>query len=226
MKRIPIVRPILCSLVGLSSLVSAQEFFEKQELTVPQRCALKLTESPVVVKLKLGPSQVKAIKDAENTYSEQITKINRNPVPNQSELIACDKRFANACLSVLTPDQKQKILKIGIADIGIEAFLDPSIAAQLNLTASQQQKIRGILVGVAKKEEDFSAIVAKAIEAIPEPKAGADRSKYDKACADTVASYEGERLRLLKGKALAERQVVEILANSQKQKWANLRTAG
>ena len=71
-----------------------------------------------------------------------------------------------------------------------------------------------------KEDEDYSAMIANALMAIPEPAPGADRSQYDKKCADTLRTYEGERQRIARDKEDAEHKVLALMSKTQQLRWA------
>ena len=199
-----------------------QELSYKQELSVPQQCALKLAQPPVISKLKLSPAQLKAVKAAELKYDSESKRIEADRSASDSARAAVDKRFANACLDALTVEQKHQILKLGVPEIGVPALLDPTISEQLGLTTAQLKKIRDITFAYQKSDEDVSAMIANAIIAIPEPKVGEDQAAYDKKCSETAKAYEGERQRVHREKIAAEKKVLEILTPTQKTKWEDL----
>jgi len=216
----------LAFIVAVSATIvsasSAQEFLDKQELSVPQRCALKLTQEPVAAKVKLSSAQLKAVQQAEKSYLEESKKISEEKTPKISDQEMCDKKFANACLNALNPDQKHTLLQIGIPEIGIQALLDPAIITRLALTSAQVQKIGKINASFAKKEEDLSAMIADALLAIPEPKAGADQSAYEQKRQQTSKMYDGERQKVAHEKVIAEKKILAALTPDQRAKWQDL----
>ena len=214
---------LLCFVsVAAISGACAQDLSYTQELSVPQQCALKLAQPPVIARLKLSPAQLKAVKTAEKTYSVESKKISSSRSATESARAECDKRFANACLGALTPEQKHVIYRLGVAEIGFPALTDPTIASQLGLTSAQSKSIKDISIAFQKRDEDVSAMIANAITAIPEPKAGEDRATYDKKCAETAHAYLGEEQRIQRERVAAEKKIVAILTPSQREKWTDL----
>lgn len=220
----PVSRLALLSFVSVAaiSVACAQDLSYTQELTVPQQCALKLAQPPVIAKLKLSSAQIKAVKAAEKNYDVESKKIASNHSALESERAACDKRFANACLEALTSEQKHQIYRIGIAQIGFPALTDPTIANQLGLSPAQSKTIKDISLSFQKRDEDVSAMIANAITAIPEPKAGEDRAAYDKKCAETAHAYLGEEQRIQRERVAAEKKVIAVLTVPQREKWNDL----
>ncbi len=204
------------------SVISAQDLSYTPELTVPQQCALKLAQPPVVAMLKLSPAQLKAVKAAEKSYDVEYKKLASDHSATESARANCDKKFANACLNALTAEQKHAIYRLGVAEIGFPALADPTIASQLTLSPAQAQSIKDISLAFQKRDEDVSAMIANAITAIPEPKAGEDRTAYDKKCAETAHMYLGEQQRIQRERVVAEKKILAILTVPQRDKWKDL----
>jgi len=114
------------------------------------------------------------------------------------------------------------LLEIGIPRIGTIALIDPTVSAQVGLQPSQIKLIKAVCSDFAKRDEDVSAMIANAIDKIPEPKPGADRKSYDKKCAEVAAMYNGERQRISREKQEADKKAIAILTPAQQAKWLDL----
>lgn len=199
-----------------------QSASQSQELSVPQQCALRMIEQPVIRKLNLSPAQSRAFQQAEEAYVSTSKKLDADKKASDLDRAMCDRHFANACLSVLNPEQKHLILQITIPAIGIRALTDPAIATRVGLSPTQAKKVGDICGAMAKSEEDVSAMVAEAIVKIPLPKPGTDRRVYDKKCAQVSAMYNGERQRLARERADADAKVLALMTPAQQAKWLDL----
>lgn len=122
----------------------------------------------------------------------------------------------------MTPVQFHKILQLGVQQIGTRALTDSEVGVTVGLTTAQGLKIKEIYRDFDKREDDVNAMVGAALEAIPEPKEGADRTAYDKKYKETNAMYEGERQRIAREKVAAEKKVVGLLTPEQREKWMKL----
>jgi hypothetical protein len=214
----------LSSIAGLSicliGMAAGQEF--RPKLTISEECALRLVQQPVASKLKLSGAQRYAIKNAEAAYEQRAAKLTPKADPTGAKLDRATKAYADTCLNTLTAEQKSQLLEVGIPDIGIRALEDPVVSAKLKLSSSQETKIRGIIKAWVKVDDDYSAMIANAIIAIPEPKPGADRAAYEKKCEETLAAYQGERNRIAQQREDSEDKVFSLLSKSQQLDWAKL----
>lgn len=208
--------------VSMVAMAEAQVSLDRQFLTVPQQCALHMSEEPVIKKLDLNAAQTKVYEAAVKSYLAESKKLVASKDAKESDVIACDKKFADACYGVLNPAQKLTILRIGIPRIGSLALVDPAIAAKVGLSSSQVTKIKSICQDFAKRDEDVSAMIAKAIEEVPEPKTEKERPAYDKRCAKVVDMYNGEKQRIAKERSESDKKVLEVLTPAQQTKWMEL----
>ena len=191
-------------------------------LTVPQQCAMYMSEEPVAKKLNLNSAQLAAYQHAVKAYVAESERLEKSKTTKDGDIAACDIKFAKACLAALNPAQKHVLLQVGIPRIGFSALVDPAVSTQVGLLPSQVKQITAICKDFAKKDEDVSAMVANAVDQVPEPKPGADRKKYDKKCAEISAMYNGERQRLAKERLEDEKRILGLLTPDQRAKWLDL----
>jgi len=198
-------------------LCRAQVAVDNRSLTVPQQCAMYMSEESVMKKLSLNSAQA-------NVYNQALRKyvLMLSSQAKDADMKTNDVKFANACLNALNPSQTHTLLQIGVPRIGSIALIDPSISTQVGLEPGQVKQIEKICRDFAKRDEDVSAMIANAIDEIPEPKPGADRKKYEKKCAEVAAMYEGERQRIAREKAEADKKALALLSPTQKAKWLDL----
>ena len=216
---------ILSTFVLATFMVSAaagQVLMENRELTVPQQCALLIVEEPVAKKLKLTPAQASTYDRAVKAYLQETKRLDAQKPPKPADRVACDKKFADACLGALNPVQKHRVLQLGVPSIGIMALTDPAISAQVGLAPVEVKKIKEICVGFAKRDEDLSAMIANEVAKVPEPKPGADRAEYEKKRLKVSKMYDGERQRLAREKVAAEKKVLAVMTSAQQAKWLDL----
>ncbi len=195
---------------------------ENPELSVPQQCAMRMSEEPLTKKLKLNPAQKKAYLDAVKAYLAESKAREKSKTAKDSDRISCDRKFANACLGTLTVAQKEQLLQLGIPAIGSIALIDPAISTRIGLSPAQVKQITQICRAIAKKDEDLSAMIAAAIESVPMPKPGADATKYNFKCAQIAEMYDGERQRVAREKREADQKILAIMTPGQQTKWVRL----
>lgn len=201
---------------------NGQLAIENRALSVPQQCAMYLSEEPVLKKLALTDAQVQTYTQLVKGYIAESEKLDQLKTAKDSDRTACDIKFANACLAVLNSVQKHTLLQIGVPRIGTVALIDPAVSEEVGLEAGQVTKIKALCEDVAKKDEDVSEMIANAIDQIPVPKPGADRKAYDKKCVQVAAAYNGERQRVAREKAEADKKTLDLLTPTQKTKWLEL----
>jgi len=209
-------------LMSLGTYAAAQEVEGAQYLSVPERCVMKITETPVAQKLNLSSAQSAALEHAVKTYLAESKKLETAKPAKDKDREACDRKFADACLGALNPEQKRTILKIGIPTIGMAALIDPAIYTRVGLTPIQVRKVKDICLDFEKKDQDVSAMIANAIIEIPEPKPGADRAAYDKKRMSVAAMYDGERNRIAREKIQDEKKLLALMTSAQQAKWLDL----
>ena len=219
----PLLAFIAFSALG-TSLAFAQEVPSAPYLSVPQRSAFLVSNPYVAKDLKLNATQLKASRQALKQYEDGSAKIQSAKEPSQKAIEANDARLANAYLSVLTPAQKETVLRLGVSQIGTEALSDPTIAAKVALTPAQLKKINALLQGFHKHEDDVEGMVGEAMEKILAPKPEADQTAYEKKKMDVFNSYEGERQRIRKEKLAVDKQIEALLTPGQLLTWHKLYT--
>lgn len=191
-------------------------------LSVAQRSAFLVANPDIETKIHLTSAQHKAILLATKRYSAVSEKLSASKDPAQKAFEENDLTLANAYLNTLNPVQKEEVLRLGVQKIGTEALTDTSIAQRVGLNPSQANKIASLFRAFNKRQEDVDAMVGVALAAIPEPKTGKDQAAYEEKQKSVTASYEGERQRLRKEKALLNNQVLNILNATQKKVWLHL----
>jgi len=214
--------PFVALGLAVSSVARGQLTIDNRVLTVPQVCAMTMSQQPVLKKLNLNSAQTAAYMHAVKTYIAESQKLENSKTATDSERNACDIKYANACLNVLNPVQKHLLLQSGIPRIGSIALTDPTVVTQVGLQQLQVQKVKEICTAFAKDDEDVSAMIANAVEKIPEPKAGTDRKKYETKCAQVASMYNGERQRIAKEKVDSDKRILALLTPAQRSKWLDL----
>ncbi len=208
---------------SVTTVAFAQEVDNSSALSVPQQCAMLLVNRPhIFEKLELTPTQQAAVQTAEMTHTLASDKLSANKKATEKEWDACDRKLADSLLNALNPTQKQKIFQMGLAKIGIAALADEAIAAKVGLSEIQLNKIQKVFAEHQKDVEDVAAMTASAIEEIPQPKAGADRTAYEKKKVEVYQSYNGERQLLDHKKDVADKKAYDLLTAAQKDKWKDL----
>jgi hypothetical protein len=210
-------------LAGLGiSAIQAQGVPSAPYLSVPQRCAFLVSNPYIVKQLNLTPVQTRAVQHALKQYDAVSDKLAKLKEPSEKEAASNDIKLANAYLTALTPPQKDVILRLGIQQLGTEALLDPSVVAKLGLDGAQAKRISAIYHAYAKRAEDVDAMEGDAMVAIPQPKAGADQTAYNKKKLDVYASYEGERQRIQREKSAADKKILAVMTPAQSATWIKL----
>lgn len=199
---------------------------DAKDLSVSQRCALKMVQAPVAKKLKLTADQLAQFDKVKAEYAAASQKLNAEKSPPEDGIVANARHFANACLNILSQEQKHRILQVGIPGIGFFALLDPEIAAMVGLSADQLTKVTEICRAFAKDDEDVGAMIGRALAKVPEPKTAADRPAYDKTCRDIVKMYDGEHQRIEIERAKDDEAVLALMTPSQRAKWTDLTGSG
>ena len=211
---------------ALATVSSAQYVSGATYLTFPQRCTFLVANPFSLKKLQLTATQSQQVQKIQKNYAASQNKILAEKEPSSKEMQANDTQFAASCLKLLTPAQLETLIKLGVHEVGTSALADSGVCSRIGLGTAQYKKIRDIHEGYAKHEEDVAAMIGSAIEAIPEPKPGKDRTAYEAKCNEINNSYEGERQRLKQEKAQGDARILAIMTSDQRAKWLALVGSG
>jgi Spy/CpxP family protein refolding chaperone len=157
-----------------------------------------LAQQPIQEELKLSAEQIEKITAAHQALREEFQKTRESaPEERQAKLQELKNKGDKLAAGILTADQAKRVQQISWQLQNTRAFALPDVAAALNLTEDQNDKIKTI-------HEDTSKEIAQLF------------------AADDPPSREEARKAIVELHKKADAKAIAILSDEQKSAWQEM----
>ena len=125
-------------------------------------------------------------------------------------------------LKVLSIPQRKRVREIALQQVGLPALVQTGVAADLKLTQAQKSQLQALFRAFDKRSEDFDALAAQRLQAIPKPKDPSGMPEYERKRLEAVKAMRPEEESLERARREMEAKALAVLSQEQRAAWTAL----